>query len=501
MRNASAIATQEDFWRELGLPERSSAWKARIAGGSGGPSRWAGQGRCFDDGAHLAWRLPLMLSTSSLTATARRLLHLALLGAAVGVACWPFNLVDRWQDQLLRQLPAFTGGGWAAPSLILASLPLLTMPLLLWLQAGRFRFGAGSGIPETILCVEEPALAGRFLGGLPTVQRLLLWGTASLSLMPLGREGPVVQMGSAVAHALRRRFPALLADMPADDVLAVAAGAGLAAGFNTPLMATVFVAEELTSRFQMSLIWPALVCSAVAAGVSDLGGQPMFALGLLSQSFSEGSQLALALAIGVAAGLIGALFGKLLLATRLWLSGRVRRQPLATGLALGLPLTLLMLLSGGASGGDGETLMSEMIASLDQRDALLPRLALLLWRVVGPCLALGAGVPGGLIDPAFTIGALFGQGFGSLASLQGLGLAIGMTAALAGATQLPVMSVIFALRLAGDQQLLPGMLLAAAIGAYMSRLLMGQPMYHALTEPLREAFNSHSLPSSTPPDP
>ena len=37
------------------------------------------------------------------------------------------------------------------------------------------------------------------------------------------------------------------------------------------------------------------------------------------------------------------------------------------------------------------------------------------------------------------------------------------------------------------------MLLAAVIGAYMSRLLMGQPMYHALVEPLREALETDRL--------
>ena len=245
-------------------------------------------------------------------------------------------------------------------------------------------------------------------------------------------------------------------------------------------MATVFVAEELTGSFQMTLIWPAMVCSAVAAGVSNLGGQPMFALGLLSQGSSEASQLALALVIGVSAGLLGALFGRLLLATRLWLKDRVRRRPLRTGLFLGLALTLLALVSGGAAGGDGEGLMGDMIADLDQQVAPMRWVILLLCRVLGPCLALGVGVPGGLIDPAFTIGAVLGHGLGSLGALQGLGLAIGMTAALAGATQLPVMSVAFALRLAGDQQLLPGMILAAAIGAYVSRLLMRKPVYHEI---------------------
>jgi len=37
-----------------------------------------------------------------------RLLQLVLLGCLVGLACWPFNLMDRWQDLLLGQLPAFS---------------------------------------------------------------------------------------------------------------------------------------------------------------------------------------------------------------------------------------------------------------------------------------------------------------------------------------------------------------------------------------------------------
>lgn len=434
-----------------------------------------------------------MPSPSGLAATGRRLLQLALLGAVVGVACWPFNLLDHWQDILLRRLPTFSHNGWDLLGVILAGLPVLTMPLLLRLQAGRFRAGAGSGIPETMLCLEEPSLAPRLLGPGPSIQRLLLWAVASLSLMPIGREGPLVQMGAAVGYGLRRRFPAWLRDLPSTDLLAVAGGAGLAAGFNTPLMATLFVAEELTGRFQMTLIWPALVCCAVAAGVSNLGGQPMFALGLLSQSVFELSQLLLALAIGVVAGLSGALFSLLLLATRQWLQPRVRAQPLVTGLLLGLALMAMTLLSAGASGGDGESLMRDKIAELERQDSLLQVLTLVFVRILGPCLVLGAGVPGGLIDPAFTIGAVFGHGLGSLGSLQGMGLAIGMTAALAGATQLPVMSVTFALRLAGDQQLLPGMLLAAAIGAYVSRLWMRQPVYHALTDVLRESRDVHSL--------
>ena len=49
----------------------------------------------------------------------RQLGQLALLGLLVGLACWPFNLLDRWQDALLHQLPSFSGKPWRFETLLL----------------------------------------------------------------------------------------------------------------------------------------------------------------------------------------------------------------------------------------------------------------------------------------------------------------------------------------------------------------------------------------------
>jgi len=419
-----------------------------------------------------------MLPVTPLRSALGRLLPLLLLGLAVGLACWPLNLLDRAQDLLLRRLPAW-GGEWDPLTRTLALAPLVVMPLLLSLQARVWADGAGSGIPQTMASIESPEQAPVLLAPRPTLRRLVLWSIATLALFPLGREGPVVQVGAAVAHALQRRWPRLLRSLSPADGLAVAAAAGLAGGFNTPLMGVIFLAEELTQRFTAGLIWPGLLVCGIAAGFSNLGGQPEFALGILRVGPIEPSQLLWALPVGVGAGLIGALFGRLLLESTRRFVPLARRRPLPTGLVLGGLLSALLLLSGGASGGDGEALMSLLIADPDGGHATP---VALLARLVAPCLALGAGVPGGLIDPAFAIGAVLGQGIGQLLQQGALGMALGMAAALAGATQLPAMSVAFALRLAGDQQLLPGVLLAAVIGAYCSRLLLDKPIYHALAE-------------------
>ena len=411
----------------------------------------------------------------------RHLLQLALVGVAVGAACWPLNILDRWQDALLRRLPAF-GASWNGTSLALLLTPLVVMPSLLVLQARIWPGGAGSGIPQVMVCLEDLERTEQLMAPGPTVQRLVLWSIASLALFPLGREGPVVQIGAAVLVGLRHRFPGLLRWMGAPERLAVAGSAGLAAGFNTPMVAVLFLVEELIGRFTPLLLWPGMVVASLASLVSGLGGQPEFAFGLLQVTTSEPRQLVWALPFGLGAGLMGALMVKFLLMVSTWALPLSRRRPLQMGLLLGAGLALLAVASGGAGCGDGEALMASLVGGGQD---LLSKPLVLLARLLGPGIALGAGVPGGLIDPALALGAVLGRTIGDPLGIGPLGLALGMSASLAGATQLPIISLLFSLRLAGDQQLLPGILLASVLGAGVGRLLMRHGVYHVLAEQIK----------------
>jgi H+/Cl- antiporter ClcA len=421
------------------------------------------------------------------------LARLILLGLLVGLACWPLNLVDGWQNALLLHLPGYDGGPWQLPSLLMALAPLAVVPLMLALQNGILASGAGSGIPQTIESLEQPSAAAELLGLRPTVARVGLWSAASLALLPLGREGPVVQVGAAVAQTLQRWAPGLAGRINPGSLLAMGAAAGLAGGFNSPLMGVLFMVEELTGSFRTSLIWPGLVVCSAAALVSSLVGMPLFLLGMLPTLIPEWQQLLWALPVGVGGGLLGGAFARGLLLAGGWLQPRVARRPWRWGLAIGAALAAMALLSGGWSGGDGEALMRLL---LEERGglpipgspvSLIGWLLLLLSRIVAPILALASGIPGGLIDPAFTLGAVFGGG--TLQLLGGdvqLGVALGMAAGLAGATQLPMMTVVFALRLAGDQQWLFGLLLSAVLASYAGRRLQPKPIYHALAELLSD---------------
>jgi len=188
--------------------------------------------------------------------------------------------------------------------------------------------------------------------------------------------------------------------------------------------------------------------------------------------------------VGLLGGLVGAVFARLLLAGTRRGVGLARRYPLRLGLGVGAFLSLFLLVSGGTGGGDGELLMGRLLFGssngVELPHGLWTDLLTLIFRIIGPVLALSTGIPGGLIDPSFTFGAAMGQVIADLAGLPQLFLALGMVAGLSGATQLPVMSVLFGIRLAGDQQLLPGLLVACVLAAYVSRQFVTKPIYHAL---------------------
>jgi H+/Cl- antiporter ClcA len=407
---------------------------------------------------------------------------MAGVGLAVGLACWPLNAIDRLQDSLIGRLPAYSGG-WTGPALLLALAPIATVPVLLVLQAGVLRRSAGSGLPQLMAALQRPEQRNQELAAGTTAGRIALWGAASFALLPIGREGPAAQLGAAVAHGLGR-------GRLSGELLAAAAGAGLAGAFNTPLMGVIFVAEELSRRFQPKLIWPSLLMAGVAAEVAGVGGQPLFALGIQTTPWAELGQAFWALPVGLGAGLLGALLARLLVIATARILPVARAHPLATGLTVGAALTALTLISGGTSCGDGETLLRHTLsaeglegitAESQGWPGAMRWVALVLMRMLGPVLALAAGIPGGVLDPAFAVGGSFG---GGLLHLLGgpseLGVVLGMAAGLAGATQLPVVSLVFAIRITGAQGMLPAMLLAALLGAVLGRWLMPLPLYKAL---------------------
>ena len=134
-------------------------------------------------------------------ALARHFIGLVVVGIAIGLACWPLNVVDRLQSLLFARLPT-TASAWSWPGIGIALLPVVVMPTLLVLQRGPWRAGAGSGIPSTMNALEDPGLmpnamatAGTVATACSPLHRASGCGgfsgrIATAAMFPLGVKGP-----------------------------------------------------------------------------------------------------------------------------------------------------------------------------------------------------------------------------------------------------------------------------------------------------------------------
>ena len=193
----------------------------------------------------------------------------------------------------------------------------------------------GSGVPQTKAALF--AREGRIT--LRTVIGKFVCTSATLaSGIPLGREGPSVQVGAGIASVLGRRLG--LSNEQVKNLIPVGAAAAIAAAFNTPLAAVLFALEEIMGDLNAPVVGAVVLASATAWMVLRLllGNNPLFKVPQY-QLVSPWEFAAYAV-LGVAGGVVSAAFTRLLLGMRAGFLRFPRKtvwfQPLAGGLLVGL---------------------------------------------------------------------------------------------------------------------------------------------------------------------
>jgi chloride channel protein, CIC family len=344
-------------------------------------------------------------------------------------------------------------------------------------------YASGSGIPhvEAVLHGQAPPapfvlLPVKFVGGAPAIG----------SGLALGREGPSVQMGAVVGHLLGEAFRLDATDCRA--LLAAGAGAGLATAFNAPMAGAVFVLEELTQKFDQRVAIVALAASATAIATAHLilTDAPDFDLPALSNAAPAAGPLFFVL--GAAAGLLGIVYNRALLATLAQVE-RLRRFPVEVragliGAAVG---ALAWFAPGWVGGGDALT-QSALLGAADL--FVLP--FILLLRLCLGSLSYAAATPGGLFAPLLALGAQFGLLFGAACGLlfpsiqiQPQAFAVvGMTALFTGAVRAPLTGIVLVTEMTGSAAMLLPMLGACFTAMLMPTLLRNPPIYDSLRERL-----------------
>jgi len=300
----------------------------------------------------------------------------------------------------------------------------------------------------------------------------------------IGREGLVTQLSATIASKwgqFKKWQPYRLRLL-----VACGASAGISAAYNAPLAGAVFAAQIVLGNFSMNLFGPVIFSSVVATVVcrSFLVIVPWSTVSVFD--FNRLSQLPWFLVLGLACGVLGAVFLKMLKGSE-WLFSKLPVPfPFRLGLA-GLMVGVLAIWYPEVW-GNGFGPANEMLAG---NFPLTFILGLTLAKLFATVATVGAGTVGGVMTPTLFLGAALGGTLGGCLHALGFGVElptgvfalVGMGAMLAATTHSVLLAMIMVFELSLNFSLIPPLMLACAVAAMISRQLNAYSVY---TEPVAE---------------
>jgi CIC family chloride channel protein len=411
----------------------------------------------------------------------RRLLfpRAALVGLLAGgvavVFRWLLAYGERLRTGLTVWAHQFPTVGWLAPVLWGSGGALLAV----YLVRRYSPESSGSGIPH----IKAVLLRLRSLPWARVLPVKLFGGAIAIgSGMALGREGPTVQMGGAVGAAVADWLKAAGRERLA--LIAAGAGAGLAAAFNAPLAGLVFVLEELQRDFRRGVFGATFIAAVAADIVARFAGGQLPVFRIPSYPTPPLAALPVFAVLGVAAGLLGVLFNRSLLAA-LSLFGRLHGRAFWLAVAgVGTAAGLLTWFAPAWVGGGHSLSESVLVGGVTL--ATIPLLFGL--RFLLTIFSYGTGAPGGIFAPLLVLGALIGLAIGAVAHAlaptvvpdAGAVAVVGMAAYFTAIVRAPLTGIVLIVEMTGNyNQMLP-LLVANFCAASVADVLHDLPIYESL---------------------
>ena len=396
-----------------------------------------------------------------------------VIGILSGLAVVAFRIaIDRTSRLLLG--PSLSG----LRVLLAPSLTGLVIALLVVRVFPRVR---GSGVNQT------KAALYVYNGYIPLRTAVGKFITAALAIgsgQSLGPEDPSLQIGASLASALGRRTH--LSRENVRLLAPVGAAAGLAAAFNAPVSAVLFVIEEVIGRWSAAILG-SVVLSAVASVVvmrSFFGAQPLFHIPEVAM-LRPGELLAYVV-LGVVGGLAAVVFARAIGYMRPLLKAAPRwtqyLQPALAGLLVGV----IGYLGAPQVMGAGYQFMDEAMHDRFTWERLG---ALAGLKILSTTLSFVSGTPGGMFAPTLFIGAMLGGAVGGverhffphLTGSTATYALVGMGVLFAGFLRAPMTSVFMVLEVSGNYSIIVPVLVANTFAYVISRSLQPTPIFDLLT--------------------
>lgn len=346
----------------------------------------------------------------------------------------------------------------------------------------------GHGVPEVI---EAAYHRKGVIRPVVSVIKALASGLSIGSGGSVGREGPMIQIGSSFGSTIGQLFR--LPSWQKVTLVAAGAGGGIAAAFNTPIGGVLFALEIIMPEFSARTLVPVATATATATYISRLffGPHPSFFIPELAMPYFSLTNPAVLLAyagLGAITGLIAALFIYLIYGFQHFFENRVKggyyAQHAAGMLMVGIMLYVFMHWFGHYYvEGVGYSTIQDVLSSVQLPLYLL--ILLFAAKLLATCLTLGSGASGGIFSPSLFLGATAGAAYGvvlhQLFPALNISVAafavVGMGGVVAGATGAAMAAIVMIFEMTLDYTVIIPMTLTVAISYAVRRSVMKDSIY------------------------
>ncbi len=412
---------------------------------------------------------------------------------------------------------------------LLCLVPAAGLLLVSWFTRRFAPEAQGHGVPEVITAVarHDGVIRPRV-----ALVKILASGICIGTGGSIGREGPIVQIGSSIGSMAGQTFH--LSARNIKVLVAAGSAAGISATFNAPLAGVIFASEIILGSFAVESLTPVVVASVLADVVQVQVGEHGLNAAFPHLDYRyEGvwSQLPSYVLLGLLCGLAAVGFTKLLYATEDWSQRWLPKwwlRAVVLGGIVGLVGTLYPHIPPNASThaqsqvvSDGPALPplfgvgygvvdhalhlenSEKPSSVDasaigeRRDEIIrldkdKLLAELWWllplaflKPIVTSLTLAAGGSGGIFAPSLFIGATLGAAFGILCNLLVPGMSanpgvyaiVGMGAVVAGTTHAVLSAILIVYEMTSDYHIILPIMAAAGLASVVARVIDPESIY------------------------
>ena len=300
----------------------------------------------------------------------------------------------------------------------------------------------------------------------------------------LGPEDPSLQIGAGVASIIARKLG--LSRQRLRLFAPIGAAAGLAAAFNAPISAILFVIEEVIGQWSAAVLG-SIVLAAISSVVvlrAFWGPERLFRIPAVT--LRDNRELIAYAVLGVFGGLFAFVFSRSLGYLRPRLRALPRWSQFLQPAIAGLLVGLIGFLGFPQVMGPGYDIMDQAMHGQYTWDILL---ALAVFKLIATTLSFSSGTPGGMFAPTLFVGAMLGAGVGSFEKLYfphltgtvGSYALVGMGVLFAGFLRAPLTSVFMVIEVSGNYSIILPVILANTIAYLLSRIMQPVPIFEVFT--------------------